>query len=127
MGVWAYGRIGVWRSQSAEGAVQDSLGVAPGVALGIGSPKRSRTEGASQPNLNPRHTVHRARQHKTSLSGSRGFDVRCYRELSQKTVRKITIPSVPRQFLGSDFSYKKFGGSDCEERRRFLAMIGHTV
>jgi hypothetical protein len=53
--------------------------------------------------------------------------VRCYRELSQKTVRKITIPSVSRQFLGSDFSYKKYCGSDCEERRRFLAMIGHTV
>src|SRR5258708_18618971 len=103
------------------------VGVSACGALGIGSPKGSRTEGASRPNLNPRHTAHRARQHKSSRSGSRGFDVRCYRELSQKTVRKITIPSVSRQFSGSDFSYKKFGGSDCEERRRFLVMIGHTV
>jgi hypothetical protein len=100
MGVSAYRRIGVWRSQSAEGVVQDS----PGRALGLGSPKRPRTEGASQPNLHPRHTVHRVRQHKSSRSGSRRFDVRCYGELSQKTVRKITIPSVSRQFLGSDFS-----------------------
>src|SRR6202040_2111815 len=48
-------------------------------------------------------------------------------DISQKAVRRITIPSVSRQFSDSDFSYEEVGGSGCEERSGFLVMISHTV
>src|ERR1700741_5116013 len=34
-------------------------------------------------------------------------------DISQKAVRRITIPSVSRQFSDSDFYYQKVGGSGC--------------